>query len=119
MTTRAQVTLTLMLYKIRAHNHTSSIPMEKSHLLYYFVEVREVDVAQIILNEIRTIVENGSKLGEKSNFPLALLGLIMGLCQRARMCIPSQAHEIIIGVMDDRYISRYCRQKPAITLDEE
>lgn len=57
MTTRAQVALTLTLNNIRPHSHTSTIPVESYYLIYYLVDGRDVDVAQIIANEIKTIAE--------------------------------------------------------------
>ncbi|KAI5393070.1 hypothetical protein KIW84_060279 [Lathyrus oleraceus] len=40
---------------------------------------RQVDVARIISNEIKTIAENGHQLGSKILYTLAFSGLIMGL----------------------------------------
>lgn len=35
----------------------------------------------------------------------------MGLCKKAKILIPNQVHEVISGVVDERYISRYCNPK--------
>ncbi|KAI5406010.1 hypothetical protein KIW84_052676 [Lathyrus oleraceus] len=80
MTTIAQVALTLMLYNIMPYSHTSIILVESSYMLYYIVDGKEINVAQIIVNEIKDIAEN--------------------------------------GVVDERYISRYCNAKPVHNREE-
>lgn len=91
MTTIAQVALALMLYNIRPRSHTSTIPVESSYLLNYIIDGMEIDVARIIANEIKAIVESGTKLGGKSNCPLSFPGLIMGLCKKAKTHIPNKS----------------------------
>lgn len=112
MKTRAQVALTLMLYNIRPHSHTSIVPVERSYLLYYLIDGKEVDIARIISNEIKAIVESGTKPGSKPNYLLAFPRLITGLCKKAKVHIPNQVHEEIRGVVVERYTSRYCNLKP-------
>lgn len=57
------------------------------------------------------IVESGHRLGTIVPCTLAFLSLIMGLCSRARIIMPLVVHETINGVVDDRYIERYCITK--------
>lgn len=83
MTTLTQVALTLMLYNPRPHNHTYSIPVDFSYLLYLIFDDMEVDTTQIVSNEIKMIVESGRQLGNKSTCPLAFPRLTMGLCRNA------------------------------------
>lgn len=78
-----------------------------------------MDVARIISNKIRLIVESDEKLGTKSNCPLAFPRLIMVLCQKNHMIIPNKIHETISGVVNDRYILRCCKEISPISSDDE
>lgn len=102
-----RVIMTLVLYNIRPKSHTSSIPLDTSYLLYYILDNKYVDVDRIILNEIKMIVESGHRLGSKIPCNLAF----PGLCSIARISMPPVVHETINGVVDDRYIERYCMTK--------
>lgn len=81
------------------------------YLLYYILDDRKMDVARIISNEINMIAESGDKLGNKTPCTLAFIGLITRLCMRAHMVLPIVVHETIDGVVDDRYIERFCTPK--------
>lgn len=118
MTIIAQVALTLMLYNIGPRSHTSIILVESFYLLYYIVDGREIDMVRIIANKIKEIEESGTKPRGKSNFPFAFPGLIMWLNKKAKIYIPNQVHEVISGVVAERYISRYCNSKPVHNREE-
>ncbi|KAI5431542.1 hypothetical protein KIW84_035650 [Lathyrus oleraceus] len=75
--------------RIWLRSHTS-IPVESSYFLYYLVDDKEFDVAQIIANEIKVISENGTKLGSKPNCALPFPGLIIELSKKAKILIPNQ-----------------------------
>lgn len=109
--TTTQVMMTLVLHNIRLRRNTSSIPLDTGYLLYYILDDRQVDVARIISNEIKMTDESGHRLGNRTPCTLAFPGLIMGLCMGARMVIPSQVHDTINSVVDDRYIERLCLAK--------
>ncbi|KAI5441515.1 hypothetical protein KIW84_010841 [Lathyrus oleraceus] len=94
--------MTLVLYNIRPRSHTSSIPLDTAYLLYYILDNRYVDVARIILNEIKMITESDHRMGSKIPCTLAF----PGLCIIARISMPPVVHETIDGVVDDKYIER-------------
>ncbi|KAI5411676.1 hypothetical protein KIW84_056665 [Lathyrus oleraceus] len=54
---------TLVLHNIRPRSNTSLVPMDMAYLMYYILQDRQVDVARVISNDIKMIVENGHKLG--------------------------------------------------------
>ncbi|KAL5052660.1 hypothetical protein RYX36_033342 [Vicia faba] len=65
--TTAHVLMTQILYNIRPGSHTSFIPMDPSCLLYYIHDDMQVNVARVIANEIKMIVESGHRLGNRNS----------------------------------------------------
>ncbi|KAI5445340.1 hypothetical protein KIW84_013537 [Lathyrus oleraceus] len=114
----AHVMMTLVFYNIRTRSHTSSIPLDTAYLLYYILGNRQVDVARIILNEIKMIAKSGHQLRSKIPCTLAFLWMIMGLCIRSRISMPPVDRETVDDVINDRYIERYCMTKGALTLND-
>lgn len=108
MNVNAQVLTTLLLYNIGPMSHTSSIPIDTYCLLYYILDKRKVNVAQVISNEIRMISSSGHRLGTRTLATLAFPRLIMGLCRRVGVAIPSVVHGTIEGVLNYLYILRHC-----------
>ncbi|KAL5074805.1 hypothetical protein RYX36_013789 [Vicia faba] len=80
--TKAQLLMTVVLYNIRPHSHTSSIPMEVGGLLDCILEGKTVDVARLISNELKKVALSGTSLGDRTPCQLTYPGLIMGLCRR-------------------------------------
>ncbi|KAI5415720.1 uncharacterized protein LOC127073273 [Lathyrus oleraceus] len=109
--TMTQVMMMLVIHNIRPRSDTSSVPLDTAYLLYYILDYRQVDVARIIPNEIKIIDESGHRLGSRTPCTLAFPEFITGLCMRARRVIPSQVQDTVSGVMDDRYIERFCLAK--------
>lgn len=70
-----------------------------------------MNVAIIIVNELKLVAESGRKHGVKPSCPLVFPGLIMGLCVANRIVLPKQVHETITGTINDIYISRYSMGK--------
>ncbi|KAI5426805.1 hypothetical protein KIW84_032294 [Lathyrus oleraceus] len=62
----------------------------------------QVDVARIIDNDIKMIASSGHHLGNITPSTLAFPGMIMGLCQKARVSLPFVVHETIDGEVNDR-----------------
>ncbi|KAI5426646.1 hypothetical protein KIW84_032175 [Lathyrus oleraceus] len=108
LNTAAQVLMTLVLYNIRPMSNTSSIPMDTAYLLYYIIDEGQVYVERIIANEMKMIASSGHHLGNRTPSALAFPGLIIGLCQKARVSLPYMVHETIDGEVNDRYIERHC-----------
>ncbi|KAI5439287.1 hypothetical protein KIW84_024890 [Lathyrus oleraceus] len=73
----------------------------------------QVDVTRIISNEIKMIAKSSHRLGSKTHNNLSFSGMILRLCQRARIPLPAVVHETIDGVVGDRCIERYCVTKAA------
>lgn len=69
--------------------------MDTVNLLYHLVKGKHVDVAQIIANELKMVVESGRQPGAKPSFPMIFPGLIMGLCITTYMVLPPHIHETI------------------------
>ncbi|KAI5394483.1 hypothetical protein KIW84_061227 [Lathyrus oleraceus] len=73
----------------------------------------QIDVARIIANELKSVIESGLKSGARVNCPLAFPCLIMSLCIQARVRLPSRGQVRIPSPIDDRYVAKYCRAKNA------
>ncbi|CAI8609915.1 unnamed protein product [Vicia faba] len=52
-----------------------------------------MDVARLIANELKKVALNGTKIGDRTPCQLTYPGLIMGLCNRARVFIPSVGYQ--------------------------
>ncbi|KAI5398749.1 hypothetical protein KIW84_064213 [Lathyrus oleraceus] len=70
-----------------------------------------IDVARIIANELKSVIESGLKSGARVNCPLAFPCLIMSLCIQARVRLPSRGQVRIPSPIDDHYVAKYCRAK--------
>lgn len=108
MNLAAQVVLNLILYNIRPKSHLSSTTLDVTPLLYFILSDRQVDIARVIAKELNTVALNGV-IGGKCllSFP----GLIMGLCKKEKVAIPSHGYEEIANPIDDTYIYRYIEKK--------
>ena len=111
MTPMAQLILLLVLTNIQPKSHTSTVPIPVAHLVHSILTNVEIDVARIIANELKTVVESGLKSGARVNCPLAFPCLIMSLCVQARVRLPSRGQVRIPSPIDDRYVAKYCRAK--------
>ncbi|KAI5396796.1 hypothetical protein KIW84_062862 [Lathyrus oleraceus] len=67
----------------------------------------KVDVARIISNDLKMIASSSHHLGNITPSILAFPGLIMGLCQKARVSLPFVFHETIDGEVNDRVAYSY------------
>ncbi|GAU40254.1 hypothetical protein TSUD_219640 [Trifolium subterraneum] len=82
--------------------------MNRATLLWYILPGREVDIARVIANEIRSVTESGIKKEAKPVLPYP--GLITGLCEAEHVHIPALvSHQI--KPINDKYIKRYCKLK--------
>ncbi|KAI5430477.1 hypothetical protein KIW84_034891 [Lathyrus oleraceus] len=111
MTPMAQLILLLVLTNIQPKSHTSTVPIPVAHLVHSILANVEIDVARIIANELKTVIESGLKSGARVNCPLAFPCLIMSLCIKARVRLPSRGQVRIPAPIDDRYVAKYCRAK--------
>ncbi|KAL5060143.1 hypothetical protein RYX36_031747 [Vicia faba] len=100
--------MAVVLYNIRPCSHTSSILVEVVGLLACILEGNNVDVRKLIANKLKKVTLSGTRLGDRTPCQLTYLGLIMGLCKKERVPIPSIGHQVIEGVIDDTFIARYC-----------
>ncbi|KAL5064642.1 hypothetical protein RYX36_026379 [Vicia faba] len=66
-----------------------------------------MDVARLIANELKKVALNGTNIGDRTPCQLTYPGLIMGLCNRARVFIPFVGYQVIEGVFNDNYIDNY------------
>ncbi|KAL5078095.1 hypothetical protein RYX36_017079 [Vicia faba] len=66
----AQLFPTLLLYNIKPRIHTSTVLIDTVFLLYFMIKGCQIDVAQIILNEIRKIASIGHTHGNKTTMTL-------------------------------------------------
>ncbi|KAL5100043.1 hypothetical protein RYX36_004370 [Vicia faba] len=80
--TKAQVLMFVVLYKIRPRSHTSSIPVETTCLLSYMLDEATIDIARVILNEMKRVVLSNTRLGDRISCQLTYSGLVMGLCKK-------------------------------------
>ncbi|KAL5056350.1 hypothetical protein RYX36_037032 [Vicia faba] len=103
----ARVLMVAFLYNIRPHSHPSSIPMETACLLSYILDKKLVDAARLIANELNKVALGGTRYGDRIHFQLTYFGLIMNLCKKSRVPIPSESHQVIQGVTNDQFIERY------------
>ncbi|KAL5070242.1 hypothetical protein RYX36_021129 [Vicia faba] len=106
--TKAQFLMEVVLYNIRPHSHTSSIPVEICGLLACILEGNTVDVGRLIANELKKVSLSGTSLGDRTSCQLSYPGLIMGLRKKSQVTIPSVGHQVIKGVIDDTFIAMYC-----------
>ncbi|KAI5422074.1 hypothetical protein KIW84_045503 [Lathyrus oleraceus] len=113
MTPMAQLILLLVLTNIQLKSHTSTVSIPVAHLVHSILTNVEIDVARIIANELKSVIESGLKSGARVNCPLAFLCLIMSLCIQARVRLPSRGQVRIPPPIDDRYVAKYCRAKNA------
>ncbi|KAI5396388.1 hypothetical protein KIW84_062553 [Lathyrus oleraceus] len=111
MTPMAQLILLLVLTNIQPKSHTSTVPIPMAHLVHSILTNVEIDVARIIANELKSVIESGLKSGARVNRPLAFPCLIMSLCIQARVRLPSRGQVRIPSPIDDRYVAKYCRPK--------
>ncbi|KAI5420490.1 hypothetical protein KIW84_044330 [Lathyrus oleraceus] len=111
MTPMAQLILLLVLTNIQPKSHTSTVPIPVAHLVHSILTNVEIDVARIIANELKSVIESGLKSGARVNCPLAFPCLIMSLCIQARVRLPSRGQVRIPSPINDRYVSKYCRPK--------
>ncbi|KAI5425498.1 hypothetical protein KIW84_031341 [Lathyrus oleraceus] len=102
MTPMAQLILLLVLTNIQPKSHTSTVPIPVAHLVHSILANVEIDVARIIANELKTVIESGLKSGARVNCPLAFPCLIMSLCIKARVRLPSRGQVRIPAPIDDR-----------------
>ncbi|CAI8594304.1 unnamed protein product [Vicia faba] len=109
----AQVLLVLILHNIRPSSHTSAFTLDTPQLLYLIMLGRRIDVAQIIANEMRNVVESGKEFGAgtKTICPLVFPGLMMGLLIASRVQIPNMVHFKIKTKVNDMYVDKYCLEK--------
>lgn len=89
MNTQTQVIIHLILHNIRRRSHTSIASLDIVYLLHYILVGRQVDIARVIANEIKMVVENGIQPRVKPNCPLVFPGFIMGLCRDTQIVLPS------------------------------
>ncbi|KAI5427802.1 hypothetical protein KIW84_033000 [Lathyrus oleraceus] len=94
-------------------SHTSTVPIPVAHLVHSILTNVQIDVARIIANELKSVIESGLKSGARVNCPLAFPCLIMSLCIQARVRLPSRGQVRIPPPIDDRYVAKYCRAKNA------
>ncbi|KAI5422781.1 hypothetical protein KIW84_045986 [Lathyrus oleraceus] len=113
MTPMAQLILLLVLTNIQPKSHTSTVPIPVAHLVHSILTNVQIDVARIIANELKSVIESGLKSGARVNCPLAFPCLIMSLCIQARVRLPSRGQVRIPSPIDDRYVAKYCRAKNA------
>ncbi|KAL5079440.1 hypothetical protein RYX36_007861, partial [Vicia faba] len=66
-------------------------------LLACILEGKIMDVGRLITNELKKVALSGISMGDWTPCQLTYLGLIMGLCKRARVLIPSVDHQVIGG----------------------
>ncbi|KAI5432390.1 hypothetical protein KIW84_036221 [Lathyrus oleraceus] len=113
MTPLAQLILLMVLTNIQPKSHTSTVPIPVAHLVHSILTNVQIDVARIIANELKSVIESGLKSGARVNCPLAFPCLIMSLCIQARVRLPSRGQVRIPPPIDDRYVAKYCRAKNA------
>ncbi|KAI5431552.1 hypothetical protein KIW84_035658 [Lathyrus oleraceus] len=108
-----QVLLLFILHNIRPRSHTSVFIMDMTQLLYLIMSGKQIDVAQIVVNEMRHVAESGKEFGTgtRSTCPLVSPGLIMGLLIASRVRIPIVVPFEIKAKVNDTYVDRFCLEK--------
>ncbi|GAU40253.1 hypothetical protein TSUD_219650 [Trifolium subterraneum] len=108
LTIPAQIIHLLISYNLKPRSHVHTTTMNRATLLWYILPGREVDIARVIANEIRSVTESGIKKEAKPVLPYP--GLITGLCEAEHVHIPALvSHQI--KPINDKYIKRYCKLK--------
>ncbi|GAU34038.1 hypothetical protein TSUD_16260 [Trifolium subterraneum] len=104
LTTPAQIIHLLICYNLKPCSHVHTAPMDCTTLLWYILVGLQVDIAWIIANEMRSIVESGIKNCYCSPLPWL---------DHGTMCCNTCSHtyETITGPVNDAYINRYYKKK--------
>lgn len=68
------------------------------------------------MNELKRVALSGTRHGTSVPCKLIFPGLIMNLCKRARVQIPSEGNVSIGGFIDEVFIDCYCLSRVTIVL---
>ncbi|KAL6555103.1 hypothetical protein OROGR_006361 [Orobanche gracilis] len=93
-----------ILHNVHPNSHTSDLTMGPAYLAWCIINHIDIDIADILSLEIHNIY-NAKSIAT----PLALSGLITGLCQHVGVVIPPQPHKKLRDPINDAYIKKYCR----------
>ena len=109
----AQVLLLFILHNIRPRSHTCTFTMDTTQLLYLIMSSKLIDVAKIIVNEMRHVAKSGKEFGTgtRSTCPLIFPSLIMGLLIASQVKIPSVVPFEIKTKVNDTYVDRFYLEK--------
>src|SRR4051812_29036346 len=111
LTINAQVLMSVVLHNLRPRSHTSSLPAESAALVARMIEHEPIDITRIIANELKRVALSGTRHGDRAPCKLIFPGLIMNLCKKARVQIPSEGLMSIDTFIDNIFIERYCLSK--------
>ncbi|GAU51860.1 hypothetical protein TSUD_416440 [Trifolium subterraneum] len=109
LTIPAQIIHLLICYNLKPRSHVHTAPMDRATLIWYILTGREVDIARVIANEMRSVAESGIKNDAKPVLPYP--GLIIGLCEAEHVHIPAIVSHTTDKLINDKYIKRYCKLK--------
>ncbi|KAL6555104.1 hypothetical protein OROGR_006362 [Orobanche gracilis] len=93
-----------ILHNVHPNSHTSDLTMGPAYLAWCIINHIDIDIADILSLEIHNIY-NAKSIAT----PLALPGLITGLCQYVGVVIPPKPHKKLRDPINEAYIKKYCR----------